>query len=251
MDRQVKKYFVVSDVHSFYEEMMTALNEAGFEMDNDDHVFVSCGDLFDRGPDGLKCLRFVNGLSDERKILIRGNHEDLLEDLLSRGRFEWYDLHNRTDDTIRQFSILVKGANLTTRTICNKLKDNEKLKKYYDCLKYYYETDKYIFLHGYIPVINNGLFPEYDPDWRNASNEVFYDAAWLNGYEMYRQGIKEEGKTIVCGHIHTSYGHHYLHEDGEEFGEGMNTGIFYDDGIIGLDACTAYSGKVNVLVLEF
>ena len=247
----MKKYFVASDVHSFYEEMITALHEAGFDRDNDDHIFVSCGDLFDRGPDGIKCLRFVNDLPDERKILIRGNHEDLLEEVLNRGRFEWYDLHNRTDDTIRQFSSLLKERRLTTSAVCVRLKDNEELKKYYKNLTYFYETDKYIFLHGYIPVINGGISVRYDPDWRKASDAVFEEAAWQNGYEMYRQGIREEGKTIVCGHIHTSYGHHFLHHEGEEFGEGMNSSIFYEDGMIGLDACTAYTHRVNVLVLEF
>lgn len=43
------KYFIVSDVHSFYDEMMTALNESGFDKTNPDHIFVSLGDLLDRG----------------------------------------------------------------------------------------------------------------------------------------------------------------------------------------------------------
>ena len=247
----MKKYFVVSDVHSFYEQMMSALNEAGFDLQDPEHVFVSCGDLFDRGPDGVKCLRFVNDLPEERKILIRGNHEDLLEELLERGSYEWYDLHNRTDDTIRQFSLLVESDEQSTFAICRKLQENKELGKYYESLKYYHETDKYIFLHGYIPVIDNGTSVSYDPDWRFETASVFKDAAWLNGYEMWRMGIREEGKTIVCGHIHSSYGHYHLHNEGEEFGEGMNSDIFYDEGIIGLDACTAYSGRVNVLVLEF
>lgn len=40
-----RKYFVVSDVHSYYKELMKALNENGFDKDNPSHVFVSCGDL--------------------------------------------------------------------------------------------------------------------------------------------------------------------------------------------------------------
>ena len=72
----MKKLFVVSDVHSFYTELMSALQSAGFEMDNEEHIFVSCGDLLDRGPDAKKCLEFVNSLPDYRKILIRGNHEE-------------------------------------------------------------------------------------------------------------------------------------------------------------------------------
>ena len=242
----MKKYFVVSDIHSYYEEMIKALNEAGFDYENDNHVFICCGDLFDRGPDALKCLHFVNNLPDERKILIRGNHEDLLMDLLYRGYYEWYDYHNRTDDTVRQLSALEHNDSYVYFDI----KNNKELKQYYNSLYNYYEMDNYVFVHGYIPVIDNGLYAEYRPDWRDATNKEFGDATWLNGYEMYNSGIKEEGKTIVCGHFHTSYGHHYLHNDGPEFGEGMNSNIFYEDGFIGLDACTAYTGRVNVLVIE-
>ena len=45
----MKKYFVVSDVHGFYDEMKKALDNAGFDIANPDHIFVSCGDLLDRG----------------------------------------------------------------------------------------------------------------------------------------------------------------------------------------------------------
>ena len=46
-----KKYlYCVSDVHSFYDELMTALTKAGFDINNEEHIFVSCGDLLDRGP---------------------------------------------------------------------------------------------------------------------------------------------------------------------------------------------------------
>ena len=71
----MRTLFVVSDVHSFYGEMKQALDKEGFDKDNKDHIFVSCGDLLDRGPDSVKCLEFVNGLDDDRKILILGNHE--------------------------------------------------------------------------------------------------------------------------------------------------------------------------------
>ena len=45
----MKKLFVVADVHSFYNEMIDALAEKGFDKNDPDHVFVSLGDLFDRG----------------------------------------------------------------------------------------------------------------------------------------------------------------------------------------------------------
>lgn len=40
-----RKYFCVADVHGFYNEMMSALNNAGYDKNNPNHVFCSCGDL--------------------------------------------------------------------------------------------------------------------------------------------------------------------------------------------------------------
>ena len=78
----MKRYFVCADVHSYFDELIIALNKAGFDINNKEHIFVSCGDLLDRGNNSIECLDFVNNLPQDRKILIRGNHEDLLEDII-------------------------------------------------------------------------------------------------------------------------------------------------------------------------
>ena len=44
------KFFVISDVHGFYNEMREALDEAGFDPNNENHLLISCGDNWDRGP---------------------------------------------------------------------------------------------------------------------------------------------------------------------------------------------------------
>ena len=56
------KYFIFSDVHGFYDELMLALNNAGFDKDNPEHIIISLGDLLDRGPKPLQCLQFVNSI---------------------------------------------------------------------------------------------------------------------------------------------------------------------------------------------
>ena len=71
-----RKLFVLSDIHGHYSEMKKALDEAGFDPENGSHIFVSCGDLFDRGMENVAVYDFVRGL--KHKILIRGNHEDML-----------------------------------------------------------------------------------------------------------------------------------------------------------------------------
>lgn len=104
-------------------------------------------------------------------------------------------------------------------------------------------------------------------NWRDAADDEDWHAArWTNGMSSWARGVREPNKTVVCGHWHTSWGHCNLHNDGEEFLSHIETyyinpetgrqephenfDIFYDKGIIAIDACTAHSGKVNVLVLD-
>ena len=77
------KFFVVSDIHGFYDELIMALDKAGFDKDNEEHWLVSCGDEWDRGPNPIEVMKFFSNL--KRKILIRGNHMDLFEELCQRG----------------------------------------------------------------------------------------------------------------------------------------------------------------------
>jgi hypothetical protein len=74
------------------------------------------------------------------------------------------------------------------------------------------------------------------------------EARWTNGMEAART-CREE-KTILCGHWHASYGHAKYEHKGSEFGPDADHTPYYGSGIIAMDACTALSGKVNVLLLE-
>ena len=78
-----KKYFAISDIHSFYDEMLEALKSKGFDMQNPDHNVIICGDAFDRGEFSLKVFEFMKILNNENRLMdVRGNHEDLLFDCI-------------------------------------------------------------------------------------------------------------------------------------------------------------------------
>ena len=96
------KYFVITDIHSFYYEMISALEKSGFEYNNPNHVLISCGDLLDRGNNTIDVLRYINGLPKERKILVKGNHEELLTECLNRKEFYQHDFHKRILRVFRQ-----------------------------------------------------------------------------------------------------------------------------------------------------
>ena len=254
------KLFVMSDVHSYFEEMAEALHKNGFEMDNEDHHIVICGDLFDRGPDAVKLFEFVKDMAEkDRLTYVCGNHEDLLFDCVHeiyRGRgVSHHHISNGTFDTICQFTGMSKYD------LCfgplDRVEFNSKIEPILEFIRNetvdFAEAGDYIFVHGWIPcdpaegvVAKN--WDTIDADWDGAR--------WINGMHAWARGAKLPGKTIVCGHFHASWGHSHLHCDRKEFPQKnrenwqMSFESFVDEGIIAIDACTAYTGFVNCLVLE-
>ena len=176
--------------------------------------------------------------------MIRGNHEDLF-DWAIRDGFTMRDIHNGTYQTIQELGRakisdsqwaseeeIMEYAYRTTRGFFDRMID-------------YFETENYIFVHGWIP--NNMKSPDHQ--WRKATKNQWEKARWDNGMERAMRGHIEPGKIIVCGHWHTSWGHHRK-DNTPEWGNDADFSPYYDKGIIAIDACSAYSHKVNCIVLE-
>ena len=172
----MKKYYVLTDIHGFYKEMIEALGKENFDISNDNHILVSCGDIFDRGRDPIKCLEFVNSLPENRKVLIRGNHEDLIEDCLNRNEFLHHDYHNGTVETVVALGNMVGSSDDALSVFAN-AKRNPLLAKYLGTLVDYAEIGNYIFVPGWIPCFRNddnkfharNVTYIYDPNWRTGS----------------------------------------------------------------------------------
>ena len=258
------RYYVVADVHGFYTEMISALSEKGYFEDKSPHKLIICGDLFDRGLQNKKVERFVaECLQRNEIILIRGNHEDLLIDFVDKlptyalVGFEYtHHYSNGTVNTVKELigSTLKEMKNHPEETIV-KVKQTEFFKTILPAMRNYYETENYIFVHGWIPSLATGWGGqvnhfEYNPNWRRADGSGWYFSRWYNGMLAAYQGVIEPNKTIVCGHWHTSFGHAHYEGKGEEFGEGEDFSPYYAKGIIALDACTVHSKKINCIVLE-
>lgn len=247
----MSKYFVVSDVHSFYNELMTALNEKGFEKDNPNHFLCICGDLFDRGPDTVRVFEFAKELQEQgRLIYVRGNHELLMQECVKEIKREeipgWHHFSNGTIKTICQFC----GQNewiiydpLWNSKICATMRPIlDFINK--NCVNYA-EIGDYVLVHGWIPSFN------HLDDFRNGDDDDWHRAMWVNGMDMWRNPkCRVEGKTVICGHFHANWGHAHIHNSCSEWEEDAIFEPFVDEGIVAIDACTAYSGKVNVVVIE-
>jgi hypothetical protein len=272
----MKKYFVVSDVHSFFSELMEALNEKGFEKDNPDHILCVCGDLFDRGNQAVKLFEFVKELQKQNRLIyITGNHEDLLfrcVDELASGHYPgYYHFQNGTVKTICQFcgisetqiyerdEIAINKIYGIMQPILDFIRDNS---------VDYAKIGDVILVHGWIPLETDDENPYHarktfkkvydhwedtdglDDIERYRRKSYWSDARWINGMEAFKQGMTVPGKTIVCGHFHANWGHSRLHNKCTEWGNDAIFEPFVDEGIIAIDGCVAYSGKINCIILE-
>ena len=228
------KIFAFSDCHGFADELIDALDKAGFDKTNPNHLLVGCGDYFDRGKQPREVVNFLDSISN--KVLIKGNHEQLLLDVIEREYPEYHDFSNGTFDTVHQLCSADKWVPFDECCLRIEWKIDSWIKQMVN----YYETENYIFVHSFVP--NNAF------NWRESNQQEWDAAMWGNPYELAEQGLLPD-KTLVFGHWHCSTGWAKV-EGRPEFGKGAKFDIFHGDGFISIDACTAHTGKVNVLVLE-
>ena len=248
----------VSDIHSYWEPFKKALDNAGFIPNYSEHLLIVLGDVFDRGPGTIQVYNFLNSLANV--VLIRGNHEDLLEEMLARGYGEKHDIANGTVWTTCQLADATGIKTKSTYEVCKAAEDYVKpfLAKFVN----YYESANFIFCHSWIPCkvhyygngeskpwyLNNKTYV-YLPDWREANEVEWEEARWGNPFKMAEAGLNKTGKTIVFGHFHSSWPR-ANYEGKPEFGEGADFSPYFGDRYISLDACTAVSNMCNVIVLE-
>lgn len=267
----MKEYFVITDPHSFFSFMMDALERAGFDKDNPGHIIIGCGDYMDRGPESYEMCDFLyNMMKQNRAILIRGNHEDLFNELVTK---RWPDSYDYSNGTVKTVCEMKKHPVYEMDYLDNPDEYSATYDHRWDdvlrSMLNYYETERYVFVHGWIPIkeFNAGKFV-YDPEWRDANSISWKDARWINGINAAFQGTIIPDKTIICGHWNCSYGR-VREKVGEkawasmsnkkrhmlEFGKNITDeneyldlfSPYYRKGLLALDACTAVSGFCNCI----
>ncbi len=258
------KYFVVSDIHGHFNELIGALNKAGYDENNLDHKLISLGDMFDRGSESREVYLYLKRLNDEGKaICLKGNHEPMLEgyldgsitspfnyyrngvnetlaDLLHRtSPFEsWCLIENNIDNPL--YSDFGKWIAKARKEINEEYPD---LLEWIKNLPYYYETENDIFTHASIDT--------YAEDWRKPHCEHlgFTDwqaLTWDDGSFITKKN--PTNKTIVVGHFGTGHLRKMWQIDTKDFDD--NSILKTDDNKIFIDGCTILTKTVNVLVVE-
>ena len=279
-----KKYFCVSDIHSYYTPLLTALSDKKFDIDNKQHILIVCGDAFDRGDDTLKVYEFMKKLhTEDRLIYIKGNHEELffdcLQDMLSSKTPGSHHFHNKTVKTICQLCEQNEWIAYAPQPPDIRQLIKEKTQEVADFINNtsvnYFTLGNKIFVHSWIPCKIKGQDytwnPTYDRpyDWidkqeseLSIEEQRIYDAEWStarwgNPFLMWKNKLYPEGRCIVFGHYHVSYGHSRIDMKCKEWPqlnqlEQMEQAFkpWIKENAIGVDACCAYSGKINCLVFD-
>lgn len=247
------KYYVISDVHSFYDEMIEALTEKGYFSDAEPHKLIICGDLFDRGPDAKKMQAFVlEKLRNDECILIKGNHEDLLEELICDFEFgnhqngiPAYHFSNGTVDTVVQLAnVSINDMYVAPERVAKRMKATPAVSEIIPSMLNYFETEHYVFVHGWFPIYSK-LEHKRIKNWRKAEPIDWKGARWDNGIQRARDGWLVPDKTVVCGHYYCGFG---------RTGEGVCVRSayepYYAEGIIAIDASVARTQIINCLVID-
>ena len=258
------KYYVVSDIHGYYTALQKALKKSGYYKDEGQKKLIICGDLCDRGYEAKEVQDFVLELmKKDEVILLRGNHEDLLEELLENAE-KWFtpsvfNTHHFTNGTVETVLQLtghdLQYAILYPERVRRRMEETPLVKKILPAMQNYYETSTHVFVHGWVPAkITGNLYRpawfSYREDWRSASEEDWKMARWHNGMQACACGAGVPKKTVVCGHYHASFGHSVIEGKSPEWGENADHSPYYGGGIIAIDGCTAVSGQVNCIVVE-
>ena len=204
-------------------------------------------------PDYNKLYPGVEITPEVKRVLTGSDRKMKYCELVTEDRGLPYRHHvsNGTYDTALQLTGIERDRALAAPiSFAKAARETPYYQKILPAMIDYYETKEFIFTHGWIPCVADGSGGlAYIGDWRDAPRQMWRQARWLNGMDAVRM-VSEEGKTIVCGHWHTSYGHSKYEGKGSELGADADFSPYSAPGIIALDACTAHSGIVNCIIIE-
>lgn len=179
-EKEMSRYIAITDIHGEVEKLNNLLSKIKTKPDD---VFVFMGDYIDRGARSKEVVDRVIAQSNTHKcIYLIGSHEYAM-------------LHSGEDDYYR-FLFENYGGPATARSyggFDNILKIHG---DFYKNLKFYYLTDKYLFVHA-------GINPAYPLE---KQNEV--DLVYIRGKFIYSK--HKLPQKIIFGH--TEFDKPYIDE---------------------------------------
>lgn len=228
--RNADRIIATSDIHGQNTKFLNLLNTVAYESDQD--LLVVCGDLIDRGDENLDTLATCITLQKQGTILLKGNHEQFLEQALKEMIRDgvW---HSPSSENIGLWIGSNGGA--STYQEIKDLSTNKLIEilKFVRSLPVYYANGKYIFTHAGA----NTRKPIED----NTEDELVW------GEERFPYCPAYKDKVILFGHTPTWLIYSYNNKF-----KNSNAKIWYDSthqDKIGIDCGGVFGGCLAAIEL--
>jgi len=171
------KIFAIGDIHGSIDRLQDLMQKIPIDFANDTLLFI--GDYIDRGPGSVEVVEYLMDLKKRvpEIILLKGNHEDMLEKYL---------------DGTDRFTYLLNGGQSTLDSYLSKTHRSDSFPipaehiDFFKSLRLYYETEAYIFVHA-------GLRPKIP-----LASQKTEDLLWIRDKFIYSK--YNFGKPVVFGH---------------------------------------------------
>jgi serine/threonine protein phosphatase 1 len=171
------KIFAIGDIHGSIDRLQDLMQKIPIDFANDTLLFI--GDYIDRGPGSVEVVEYLMDLKKRvpEIILLKGNHEDMLEKYL---------------DGTDRFTYLLNGGQNTLDSYLSKTQRSDSFPipaehiDFFKSLRLYYETEAYIFVHA-------GLRPKIP-----LASQKTEDLLWIRDKFIYSK--YNFGKPVVFGH---------------------------------------------------
>jgi serine/threonine protein phosphatase 1 len=172
--------YAIGDIHGCLESLERLMDKINPDLERDRLLFV--GDYIDRGSQSREVVDYVIRLKNQappgQVICLKGNHEAMFLDFLAGGPAEMFIL-NGGRATVEAYW----GDAWVARDGLALPPDHA---QFFQDLELYYETPKYIFVHG-------GLKPGVPLD-----EQVEDDLLWIRGEFITSQ--EDFGRRVIFGH---------------------------------------------------
>ena len=257
------KYFVFSDVHGCYKELMESLNKAGYNSLDDSHKLVFLGDAFDKNRDDYNMYLFLkNNIKNNKLIWVMGNHDLYLLKVLKNRKINKFCYN-----TVMNIGKGIDSSLEDINDCIDALIQDGLYKILTEDVKYYFETKYHVLAHAFIPYDKREL--KYDPLWRTSNESTWCSA--VNNMQGFKLSIVDKilvpGKTLVLGHIGAYYGNLTKYHPELEVGSSDFKKVgyklmkyckkyfeyfetFIGDGVVGIDSRCFETGFVNIYKIE-
>lgn len=221
-------YFIMSDIHGCYKQMIEALSH----WDSGKEHLVIMGDLIDRGPDSLKVVRKAMELTKThpgKVTVLKGNHEEMFTNWLLDTDDELLGIYytETHEETLKSF-MGDEFKKRSRRQRAEFMKHNfiNELNFMKGGTLHYKETDNIIFIHA-------GINLEAD-NWRFCRNDML----WIRNEFIYSSKKPEE--RVFFGHTPIRL----MHKD--------SNSIWISDcgNKVGIDGGVSMGGHLNALKVD-